>query len=187
MDVKDRLTGNVVRDLVTLRFPEGFYLDSEGVTMQYPQVMGFNTNTLSLILGIIPKLFQKHKGVRKFYNCNSYTGKHSLEEYIKKDIEQDVYVSNGEFILAMLMLDYEFKPLNKREIPNVTFNCSFRNLTPIVCECGLPTTVFSKAQHQRSNNHAILMEHAFHNRHFNDTESEFNDYIECSIGRLLQN
>jgi hypothetical protein len=185
MDVKDRLTGNVVRDLVTLRFPRGFYLDSEGVTMRYPEVMGFDTDVLSIIMQVIPKVFQKHLGVRKFYNCNSYSGKHSLEEYIKKTYEESIYISNGTFILAMLMLDYDFKPISKREIPNMTFNCSFRNLTPIVCECGLPTTVFSKLQHMKSKNHEILMEHAFHNRHFNDTDTEFGDYIEESIGRLI--
>jgi hypothetical protein len=187
MDVKDRLTGNVVRDLVTLRFPRGFYLDSEGVTMRYPEVMGFDTDVLSIIMGIIPKVFQKHKGVKKFYNCNSYTGKHSLEEHIKKLYDQSIYISNGTFILAMLMLDYEFKPINKREIPNITFNCSFRNLTPIFCECGLPTTVFSKMQHQKSNTHAILIEQAIHNNHYNDTDTEFNDFLECNIERLLNN
>jgi hypothetical protein len=185
MNVKDRLTGNVVRDLVTLRFPSGFYLDSQGVTMRRPEVMGFNTDVLALIMNIIPKLFQKHLGVRKFYNCNSFTGKHALEDYIKNSLNEIVYVSHGVFILAMLMMEYEFKPITQREIPNVTFNCSFRNLTPIICECGLPTTVFSKRLHQQSNNHAILIEHAMHNTHFNDTDTEFGEFLEESISRLL--
>ena len=185
MDVKDRLTGNVIRDLVTLRFPEGFYLNSEGVTMRYPEVMGFDTDVLSIIMKLIPKLFQKHLGVRKFYNCNSFTAKHALENHIKTIYDETVYISHGTFILAMLMLDYDFKPITQREIPNVTFNCSFRNLTPIICECGLPTTVFSKQQHKKSINHSILLEHAMHNTHINDTDTEFNDYLEESISRLL--
>jgi hypothetical protein len=42
--------------------------------------------------------------------------------------------------------------------PNLTFNCSFRDLVKVVCECGLQYTKAAKKQHERSKNHNLIID-----------------------------
>jgi hypothetical protein len=123
----------------------------------------------------IPKYFQKHSSVgKKYWNTNSsYGSKHFLsDEMLKENPKADNYCTNGEFILAMWLLDYDMKKIDKPEYiigsktnkgilkqyyPNVTFNCSYRDLNKIVCPCGLQYTKAAKKQHERSNNHQMIM------------------------------
>ena len=140
---------------------------------------------LNRILKQIPKVFQKHKNtVRKYWNVNSSYGcKHELENFVTLN-GQEGYCTNGEFILAMLILGYEMKPLvikNEKLCPNAVFNSSKRNLKRIKCDCGLSYTINLKNQHLRSQTHIELMI----NSHSKDTESQFEDFLLESIERLI--
>ena len=66
----------------------------------------------------IPFLFRPLKTV---YNIGSYGGKHTVERYRDKLLKGDNYISNGEFIIAMILSGYVFKQNN-----NNSPNCSFR-------------------------------------------------------------
>jgi hypothetical protein len=133
----------------------------------------------------IPRYFQKHSPLgKKYWNTSSsYGQKHQLADEIEKT-EKNGYSTNGEFIFAMMLLDYEMKPLlrgdREKICPNATFNCSKRDLTKIVCECGLQYSRNSKQQHLRSKSHETIMS----NKHINDTDTEFADYLDQAITRL---
>ena len=82
----------------------------------------------------IPKSFQKHSILgKKYWNTNSYGGKHTMEE-VWDEQEGHKYVSNGEFIFAMLLLGYEMKPYEvkirqsmfKKE-PTIRFYVNFKH------------------------------------------------------------
>lgn len=109
----------------------------------------------------ITPIFQKHSPLgKKYWNTSSSYGcKHQLAE----EIGANGYSTNGEFIFAMMLLDYEMKPLTKGDSatlhPNATFNCSKRNLTKIICECGLQYKRSTKTQHYKSNSHKFIMKH----------------------------
>jgi hypothetical protein len=132
-------------------------------------------NVINKLVKNIPRFFQKHSSIgKKYWNTNSsYGSKHFLsEELDKENPKSNNYCANGEFILAMWILDYEMKPcIDKSEHyllegktylkdcnPNVTFNCSYRDLNKVVCECGLQYTKASKKQHERSKSHNLIMD-----------------------------
>jgi len=152
----------------------------------------------------IPRFFQKHSRLgKKYWNTSSsYGSKHFLSSELEKETPQkNTYCSNGQFILAMWILDYEMKPIKvehkyhqfksiKTNIsksflmdicPNVIFNCSHRDLSKIVCPCGLQYTKSAKRQHERSRTHQMIMEA----QHVNDTPTEFDDFLEEQINRLI--
>ncbi len=165
------------------KLPSDFYLHGDGLTKSAPLALGFDYQTVRMIIPIIPRLFQQHKHTnKKYYNTSSYGGKNLLENYIKKSYEMNFYVSNGEFILAMLLLDYEYKISG---VPNMSFNASSRNLNKKTCACGLDVTIFSEAQHLKTNLHNKLMQHILINTHLNDDDSEYQDFLEDAISRLL--
>jgi hypothetical protein len=135
-------------------------------------------NTLNVVNDLvknIPRFYQKHNPIgKKYWNTSSSYGcKHVLSaELLKERPQKNTYCNNGQFILAMWILDYEMKPyiyeadyciIEKKTYlksinPNVTFNCSYRDLNKIVCDCGLQYTKASKKQHQRSKNHHLIMD-----------------------------
>ena len=58
----------------------------------------------------------------KTFNEYSYLGKHHVEDYRRYiNINNDIYISNGEFIISMLISGYKFKH-NLNYGPNMTFN-----------------------------------------------------------------
>jgi hypothetical protein len=61
-----------------------------------------NYDTIKLCIQHIPDMFQPPRCPRyqRRHRYNSYKGKHDLEEKL------GIYVSNGEFIIAMLYLGY---------------------------------------------------------------------------------
>ena len=128
---------------------------------------------LNILIKEIPKYFQKNSLLgKKYWNTSSYGSKHKFSELIKHDYT-DSYVTNGEFIFAMLLLGYEMKPINfdKQYIvpawgkgfisttvnPNGIFNSSIRNLSKVDCECGLQFTKASRKQHEKSKIHQLIM------------------------------
>jgi hypothetical protein len=136
----------------------------------------------------IPPVFQKHNPLgKKYWNTSSSYGcKHQLAEEIEKnEPNANGYSTNGEFIFTMMLLGYEMKKIERgdrsRIDPNATFNCSRRDLTKVICECGLQYSQNSKAQHFRSKNHQFIMT----NKLLNDTDSQFGEYLEEAIERLL--
>ena len=152
----------------------------------------------------IPRFFQKHSRLgKKYWNTSSsYGSKHFLSDELRKETPQEnTYCSNGQFIFAMWILDYEMKPIkveyeyreftnikyNTKDIylleicPNVIFNCSHRDLSKALCPCGLQYTKSAKKQHERSRTHQMIMEA----QHINDTPTEFDDFLEEQIERLI--
>ena len=116
---------------------------------------------LNWLLKEIPKHFQKSLPLgKKYWNTGSYKGKHILER-----TDSGKYSTNGQFILAMLLLGYEMKAINpklldesasKRSI-NATFNSSSRNISKCLCMCGLQYTKHAKIQHVKSKRHQLIM------------------------------
>jgi len=136
----------------------------------------------------IPRVFQKHSPLgKKYWNTSSSYGcKHQLADEVEKT-EPNGYSTNGEFIFAMMLLNYEMKPVvrgDRESInPNATFNCSKRDISKVLCECGLQYSKVSKSQHLNSKTHQTIIA----NKHLNDTDTEFGDYLEQAIERLKKN
>ena len=61
------------------------------------------------------------KPMKSVYKVGSYGGKHEIEKYRNKIIKKDNYISNGEFIIAMILNGYVFK-----KDSNTSLNCSFK-------------------------------------------------------------
>jgi hypothetical protein len=146
-----------------------------------------SSKSINKLLKEIPRVFQKHSPLgKKYWNTSSSYGcKHQLADEIEKT-EANGYSTNGEFIFAMMLLGYEMKPINlgiHPISPNVTFNCSKRDLSKVICECGLQYSKVSKSQHYNSKNHQFIMG----NKHLNDTDSQFGDYLDQAIERLKKN
>ena len=162
--------------------PGGFFLRGTGGEWNEE----YSSVRINKLMKEIPRVFQKHSPLgKKYWNTSSsYSCKHQLADEIEKT-ESCGYSTNGEFIFAMMLLDYEMKPLERgngvgKIYPNATFNCSKRDLTKIVCECGLQYSRNSKQQHLRSKSHEMIMA----NKHINDTDTEFADYLDQAITRL---
>lgn len=117
---------------------------------------------LKLFMEIIPKCFIKHSEETPYWNVGSYSGKHRLEEYFSKN-NTNKYVSNGLFIMAMILLGYEFKPeftikykSNGKMLsvdPNIVFNANYLYRDEIQCECGLSYVRDQKYHHNKSKKH----------------------------------
>jgi len=142
---------------------------------------------INFIMKQIPKHYQKHSPLgKKYWNTqSSYASKHYLSDMIRKEFaDVDNYCSNGEFIFAMWLLDYEMKPCEDDNdyhwAKNAIFNCSHRDLTKITCECGFQYTKSCRRQHDNSKRHNLIMTAM----HLKDTDTEFGDYVEEAIKRL---
>jgi hypothetical protein len=140
----------------------------------------FDIKNINKLLVEIPKHFQKHSPLgKKYWNTNSsYGSKHHIENIRAKNGTPE-YCSNGDFIFAMLHLGYEIKKEEEKKeyfsrknketnlyetglaypFPNVTFNCSHRDLSKIICDCGLQYSKNSKKQHEKSKSHTLIMYH----------------------------
>ena len=64
------------------------------------------------------------KPLKRKYGIGSYAGKHIIEDYRNCMNLSNNYISNGEFILAMILAGYEYKVFMDYGRPCV--NCSFR-------------------------------------------------------------
>ena len=113
-------------------------------------------NILRLVTEI-PLLFQKNKTDKKYWNTNSRSGKGKIEEWRKYKEESDTYCSHGDFIIAMLVLGYEFRKNNAKKYPELTFNATYRNIMKYTCECGLEYTKSIEQQHKKSVMHKTIM------------------------------
>ena len=117
---------------------------------------------LKLFMEIIPKCFIKHSEETPYWNVGSYAGKHRLEEYFSKN-NINKYVSNGLFIMAMILLGYEFKSeftikykSNGKMLsvdPNMVFNANYLYRNEIQCECGITYVQDQKYHHLKSKKH----------------------------------
>ena len=61
--------------------------------------------------------------MKTVYNVGSYGGKHVIERYRDKVLKNGCYISNGEFMMAMLLCGYTMKT-NYNHI-NTSFKASF--------------------------------------------------------------
>lgn len=81
----------------------------------------FTIDTIERALEEIPMILDKRVTQNK--KVSSYGLKHMLEDYRKqRKVKGDNYISNGEFILAMLLLGYK-ADFGKDPTVNCTFNC----------------------------------------------------------------
>jgi len=63
------------------------------------------------------------KPLKTVYKTGSYGGKHSIEIYRRLFNDKgNNYISNGEFIVAMILLGYKYKKYDNS--PNFVFRCS---------------------------------------------------------------
>jgi hypothetical protein len=144
------------------KLPANLTIDERGVIAKEVDAPHhtFSKNSLENIerlLSEIPISFQKLNGERKYWNTTSTSGRTKCEEWRNYKNISNSYVPPGDFIVAMLLLDYEYKPKNAKKYPEMTFNASYRNMMKYDCVCGLPYTKASELQHKRSAKHRILM------------------------------
>jgi len=86
-----------------------------------PERHSFTMNSIKNIVKCIqeiPFIIKRMKTHKSKYAVGSYGGKHAIEHYRRiKNPKENSYISNGEFIIAMILLDY---------IPKVeSLNCRF--------------------------------------------------------------
>ena len=142
-----------------------------------------NVLTLNYLIKQIPIFIIKPNSlIRKNWDISSYGAKHVLERENKNEYGGG-YSTNGLFIFAMLLLDYEiepnyFKPPNSFNHqhrmsfrnndtkewdyvniinPNPVFNGKFRDFNKSLCDCGGQFISNSKKQHESTLNHNLFM------------------------------
>lgn len=147
------------------QLPANVVVDESGVRVLKDAIEVFakrpsNTSldNISRLLGEIPKLYQKIGNGKKFWNTSSYTGALKVQEW-REHINPAInnHLHHGDFILAMLLLGYEFRENYTRKYPQLVFNASFRNKIKCVCKCGLEYTQATKLQHLKSAIHLKLI------------------------------
>tara|TARA_R110000868_G_scaffold42083_1_gene142825 strand:- start:44 stop:604 length:561 start_codon:yes stop_codon:yes gene_type:complete len=182
MEVTCENVEELMRNVCEQYLPEQVIISHFGVILKINEKYhrtDFNGNnsieTINKLIKEIPKYFQKHSSFgKKYWNTSSSYGcKHHLADEIKNDYD-NTYCTNGQFIFAMLLLGYEMKRIELHKLsprlskdengnkiydicPNVTFNCSFRDLSKVVCPCGIQYTKQAKKQHERSKTHNLIM------------------------------
>lgn len=141
--------------------PLGLIVEDEGIIKKDDiGVCMLSNSSIDNILRLvteIPLLFQKNKTDKKYWNTNSRSGKGKIEEWRKYKEESDTYCSHGDFIIAMLILGYEFRKNNAKKYPELTFNATYRNIMKYTCECGLEYTKSIEQQHKKSVMHKTIM------------------------------
>jgi hypothetical protein len=147
--------------------PKGLTIEDGGVVLKNnvcntaDKVMYDPSNiTLENILRLmkeIPLLFQKNKNEKKYWNTNSRSGKNKIEEWRQYKSESDTYCPHGDFIIAMLVLGYEYRENYDKKYPEMTFNATYRNMMKYTCSCGLEYTKSTEGQHKSSKVHQAIM------------------------------
>lgn len=145
--------------------PKGLAIEDGGVVLKNSNTdekvdYNLSNNTLENILRLtkeIPSLFQKNKPEKKYWNTNSRSGKNKIEEWRHYKNESDTYCPHGDFIIAMLVLGYEYRQNYEKKYPEMTFNATYRNLMKYTCSCGLDYTKSTEIQHKSSQNHKTIM------------------------------
>jgi hypothetical protein len=143
------------------KLPKHFQLISDGLIYSETTVTSdIDITIVQMIKEYIPQCFLKLSSIKPHWHLTSYNGKHRLEEYLLKcGIKQ--YISNGEFITAMIQMNYQFKPeftmryINDKMVvdPNLVFNANYLYRDEIVCECGMTYVRDQKNHHLRSKKH----------------------------------
>ena len=149
-----------VKECLERRLPAGLWINDRGITNRTETIEPFSESSLGNIQRLmkeIPILFQKNNGENKYWNTNTNSAREKIEEWREYKKESDKYCPAGDFIIGMLMLDYEFKPDNVKKYPELVFNASYRNMMKYECECGLDYTALTKLQHQQSAAHKKIM------------------------------
>ncbi len=166
---KDNIA-EIVEEITKKHFPAEVRLKLHGVKLKTAENEEDITDfeKINKLMKEIPKSFQKHSTLgKKYWNTNSYSGKHTIEE-IWANNGGHKYVANGEFIFAMLLLGYEMKPYQVKirekmfsepgTTPNTTFNASKRDFSKVLCDCGIEYSKNTKKQHQTTKIHQKIME-----------------------------
>ena len=80
-----------------------------------------NPKSIKNIIGCINQIPSIIRPLKTTYSVESYSGKHVIEKYRENvlKLKGSCHISNGEFIIAMLLLGFEFKYVKG-------FNCCFR-------------------------------------------------------------
>ena len=147
------------------RLPANVVVNDNGVRVLSDAIEVFakrpsnsSLDNISRLLAELPKLYQKIGNGKKFWNTSSYTGTLKVQEW-REHINPNIdnHMPHGDFILAMLLLGYEFKENYTRKYPQLVFNATFRNKIRCVCKCGLEYTHATKLQHLKSAIHNKLM------------------------------
>lgn len=181
MEITENNVNELLQEISEKYLPKDIVLNDYGLILRkdvdkYVGYSNFNyENTikqLNMLIKEIPKYFQKNNPAgKKYWNTASYGAKHRLSDLLQHEYK-DTYVTNGQFIFAMLLLGYEMKPINFENThlvhcnggtlitkisPNASFNSSIRDLTKIDCACGLQYKKASRKQHEKSKIHQLVM------------------------------
>lgn len=116
-----------------------YVIDSSGITkINKDGTPYFNENINKIRIEDLVKTYNftcllKH--AKNFTTrCSSYTIKHAAERFLRetsyKNNKSDAYVGNGVLIIAMILCNFEFKPINKESI-NAYFKFSYQSLKDI--------------------------------------------------------
>ena len=159
MDILKKQIQSLMEGLMT----NGIFIEDNGVyknetsynLLQNPSNIALEN--ITRLMNEIPLLFQKNKKERKYWNTNSITGKEKIEEWRKYKEQSDTYTPHGDFIIAMLLLGYEYRNNNEKKFPQMTFNATYRNIMKYTCECGLEFTKATEIQHKKSVLHKTIM------------------------------
>jgi len=102
----------------------GFYnrYPSSTKEISYSDFTMNNIKNIVQCLREIPFIIKRIKNHKSKYAVGSYGGKHAIEKYRKiKTPTENCYISNGEFIIAMILLGYA----PKVESLNCIFNAVY--------------------------------------------------------------
>jgi len=164
MEEKDELYHRISVMLVE-ELPQGLVIEDDGVVLKNGVSADKaeyrpSTTRLENIMRLtheIPLLFQKNKNDKQYWNTNSRSGKNKIEEWRKYKAEPDTYCPHGDFIIAMLILGYEYRKNYEKKYPEMTFNATYRNIMKYTCECGLEYTKSIESQHKSSKIHKTIL------------------------------
>lgn len=160
---RDEIVHRCIHAIKAELYPLGLNVEDTGVFEQKGDDTGvclLSNSSIDNILRLvkeIPQLFQKNKTDKKYWNTNSRSGKNKIEEWRKYKEVGDCYCPHGDFIIAMLILGYEFRKNNAKKYPELTFNATYRNIMKYTCECGLEYTKSIEQQHKKSVMHKTIM------------------------------
>jgi len=166
--------------ILAVVLPENLNVDAYGLCFRGQECkVPIEWATIKLLLKYIPQRFTKHKSQKKYWNVQSNTGNAELNYWCKQEKNElfelygevgrgdGVLIFSGEFIIAMILLGYEFKPEFKMwsERKNetepwklkvskiLTFNANYLHQEEVLCECGLKYVKDQKYHHFKSKKH----------------------------------
>ena len=107
------LKNKIIELLQDLKEHKQIHINRDGVVSKSNEhYVEFNIESerfLKQISDCIEEIKLLYEPLKTVYNIHSYSGKHYIEKYRDHIKLENTYISNGEFILAMLLSGYKYK------------------------------------------------------------------------------